>query len=197
MISDKGCGLEAPSDHIPASQVNVNRIQGREKQRQVLFENRNPSPCWDFKHSSGKPKSCAHDVISGAKSEASCLDGYGLKFHEDITMARGYPESANDEPKMLLQPDTRPISHEQLCIEVKGIYAGLVMVEAKCIDVDQKQSDAAARGTSSNERPILANDQWQSVIALHKQVRGLLFSSIPSLGLLKILAKFALAIATP
>ncbi len=38
------------------------------------------------------------------------------------------------------KPHIRSISHEQLVIEVKGIYAGLVMVEATCIDVDQGQS---------------------------------------------------------
>jgi len=31
---------------------------------------------------------------------------------------------------MLLQPEARPISHEHLVIEVKRIYAGLVIVEA-------------------------------------------------------------------
>jgi hypothetical protein len=36
---------------------------------------------------------------------------------------------------MLLQPETRPITQEQLVNEVKGIYAGLVMVEKKCIEV--------------------------------------------------------------
>ena len=52
-------------------------------------------------------------------------------------------ESLEAEPEMLLQPDTRPISHAQLVVEVKGIYAGLVMVEAKCIDIDGRQSPAA------------------------------------------------------
>ncbi len=33
------------------------------------------------------------------------------------------------------QPETRPISQDQLVAEVKGIYAGLVMVESKCIEV--------------------------------------------------------------
>jgi hypothetical protein len=36
-------------------------------------------------------------------------------------------------PEMLMQPDARPISKEQLSAEVKSIYAGLVMVESKCI----------------------------------------------------------------
>lgn len=73
------------------------------------------------------------------------------------------------EPEMLLQPETRPISHDQLVIEVKGIYAGLVMVEAKCIDIDEKQF-AAATEKDLSKRPQLKEDQWQSLIALHKQL---------------------------
>jgi hypothetical protein len=45
------------------------------------------------------------------------------------TLASGPSES------MLLQPETRPITQEQLVNEVKGIYAGLVMVEKKCVEV--------------------------------------------------------------
>ena len=78
-------------------------------------------------------------------------------------------EGPEIEPEMLLQPDTRPISHEQLVVEVKGIYAGLVMVEAKCIDIDDKQSSAAQEKDPA-KRMNLKNDQWQSLIALHKQL---------------------------
>ena len=69
--------------------------------------------------------------------------------------------------EMLLQPETRPISHNQLLIEVKGIYAGSVMVEAKCIDIDENQT-ATARGKDSSTQ--LKNKQYQSLIALHKQL---------------------------
>ena len=85
------------------------------------------------------------------------------------------------DPEMLLQPETRPISHDQLVVEVKGmfspqmlsspllqilikykgIYAGLVMVENKCIDVDTRNSADDSK---------LSNDQWASLIALHKQL---------------------------
>ena len=37
------------------------------------------------------------------------------------------------EPILLLQPQTRPISYDQLVVEVKGIYADLVMVESICV----------------------------------------------------------------
>ena len=35
----------------------------------------------------------------------------------------------------MLQPETRYVSQEQLVNEVKGIYAGLAMVEKKCVKV--------------------------------------------------------------
>lgn len=64
----------------------------------------------------------------------------------------------NDASKdTLQQPDTRPISQEQLINEVKGIYAGLVMVEKKCVEVSQSQA--------GNK---LSNEQWQALIALHR-----------------------------
>lgn len=67
---------------------------------------------------------------------------------------------------IILQPETRPISEEQLVAEVKGIYAGLVMVEAKCIEVDNKQVTLAQEDPST--LPKLNNEQWQVLIALHR-----------------------------
>lgn len=40
-----------------------------------------------------------------------------------------------DPLSMIMQLRTRPISQEQLVAEVKGIYAGLVPVENKCIEI--------------------------------------------------------------
>ncbi|KAJ0363070.1 hypothetical protein COL26b_013102 [Colletotrichum chrysophilum] len=60
------------------------------------------------------------------------------------------------------QPETRPISQEQLVAEVKGIYAGLVMVESKCIEVDNAQS------STTESSPKMNNEQWQALIALHR-----------------------------
>ncbi|KAK3371963.1 hypothetical protein B0H63DRAFT_453344 [Podospora didyma] len=73
-----------------------------------------------------------------------------------------------DEPQLptelIKQPETRPISQEQLVAEVKGIYAGLVMVESKCIEVDNAQN---AQQQESGDKE-LHNDQWQALIALHR-----------------------------
>ena len=65
------------------------------------------------------------------------------------------------EPRILLQPETRPIIHDQLVIEVKDIYAGLVMVEAKSIDIDDQNSNPSYESDLTRER-------WQALIALHK-----------------------------
>ncbi|KKA16328.1 hypothetical protein T310_10083, partial [Rasamsonia emersonii CBS 393.64] len=60
---------------------------------------------------------------------------------------------------MCLQPETHPITEEQLVNEVRGIYAGLVMVEKKCIEIDRQQSES---------KEELTNAQWQALIALHR-----------------------------
>jgi hypothetical protein len=68
-------------------------------------------------------------------------------------------EIQDSEPTLLLQPETRRITQEQLINEVKGIYAGLVMVEKKCVEITQARAKSAGR---------LSNEQWQALIALHR-----------------------------
>ncbi|KAF2107222.1 hypothetical protein BDV96DRAFT_654068 [Lophiotrema nucula] len=70
-------------------------------------------------------------------------------------------------PGLLLQPDSRPISQEQLASEVKSIYAGLTMVETKCIHVDRAQA-TAAQDSDGDSNSKLGSDHWQALIALHR-----------------------------
>ncbi|KAB8254670.1 hypothetical protein BDV32DRAFT_154978 [Aspergillus pseudonomiae] len=58
-----------------------------------------------------------------------------------------------------LQPETHPITEDQLANEVRGIYAGLVMVEKKCIDIVKQQFVQESE---------LSHQQWQALIALHR-----------------------------
>ncbi|KAL7274419.1 hypothetical protein RUND412_002677 [Rhizina undulata] len=76
------------------------------------------------------------------------------------------PEEYDPNLDMVRQPETRPISTEQLIAEVKGIYAGLVMVETKCCEVDAKQALLAQDVEGSQH--MLNNEQWQALIALHR-----------------------------
>ncbi|SMR50448.1 unnamed protein product [Zymoseptoria tritici ST99CH_3D1] len=79
-----------------------------------------------------------------------------------IQKAKGLTSRAvnSDYPGLLLQPDASPISLEQLAAEIKGIYAGLVMVEAKCMSIDKAQAD--------DLKSHLDPEQWQALIALHR-----------------------------
>jgi hypothetical protein len=76
------------------------------------------------------------------------------------------PHESEERLRMVRQPETRPISPEQLIAEVKGIYAGLIMVEAKCCEVDAKQHQAALE--MDGRQPTLNNEQWKALIALHR-----------------------------
>ena len=82
---------------------------------------------------------------------------------------------------MLKKPGSRHISNDQLTAEVNGIYAGLVIVEKKCIDIDFAQT------TEQNRAKELSNDQWQALTALHRTLLYehhdlLLASQHPSAG---------------
>lgn len=71
------------------------------------------------------------------------------------------------EPELTLQPWTRIISHDELVAEVKGIYEGLVKVEAKCVEIDERM---IRRRKDLSELEPLHNHQWNSLIDLHKQL---------------------------
>jgi hypothetical protein len=57
----------------------------------------------------------------------------------------------------------RDVSGEQLSAEVKSIYAGLVVVESKCIHAVKALSKSS---NSEQHRP--SSQQWQTLIALHR-----------------------------
>lgn len=71
-------------------------------------------------------------------------------------------------PTLLRQPESRPISEEQLAQEVKSIYAGLTMVEAKCIQIDRDQTLAAQNDTDPNSNARFIPEKWQALTALHR-----------------------------
>lgn len=82
--------------------------------------------------------------------------------HQSVRQAADAGPSANETFSIVKQPETRPISQEQLVAEVKGIYAGLVMVETRCIEVDSLHSSM-----KENTTP-LQHEQWQALIQLHQ-----------------------------
>ena len=66
-------------------------------------------------------------------------------------------------PQMIRQLETNPIAEEHLIHEVREIYAGLVIVEKKCIEVIRNLSQMGPRTE-------LSQDQWKTVISLHRML---------------------------
>ncbi len=86
-------------------------------------------------------------------------DRQGDRSESPPDQGGGEDEVPEGDTSMLLQPDTRPITPEQLVNEVKGIYSGLVMVEKKCVEIITQRASTGGK---------LSNDQWQALIALHR-----------------------------
>ncbi len=61
---------------------------------------------------------------------------------------------------LILQPDSSPVSEEQLRPEIKAIYAGIMIAEARCVNLDAAQA--------KNPSAELSRSQWQALIALHR-----------------------------
>jgi hypothetical protein len=58
-------------------------------------------------------------------------------------------------PGITLQPELPPTSQEQLAADVKGIYAGLVMVEAKCINIDAQKASHPHEELSTEQNIVI------------------------------------------
>lgn len=107
-------------------------------------------------HTSSPPfalSSNSSEPIDQRKS-SSIIMGEQQNHHYELE------EEGSKIPIIVKQPDTRPITQEQLVAEVKGIYEGLVLVETKCIEVDNTQLAQADQ--------LLNDEQWRDLIALHR-----------------------------
>ncbi|KAJ9268376.1 hypothetical protein DTO212C5_5528 [Paecilomyces variotii] len=132
-----------------------------------------------------------HDAATNAVS-AKGLDRSGNTQAEHHNVAKKSERrlSNSSASGMFLQPETHPITEDQLVNEVRGIYAGLVMVEKKCMEIDKRQSQS---------RDALDDRQWQALIALHRTLLHehhdfFLASQHPSasLGLRRLAERYAM-----
>ena len=116
------------------------------------------------------PMPCHGEQVFDPKSVGVAQENRqsGQKEHE-ASLRYQNPVNLGSDTSMLRQPETKPISHDQLVVEVKGIYAGLVKVEAKCIEVDEQQKVWAQNKDYASRNPVTP-DQWSSLIAMHKQL---------------------------
>ena len=72
-----------------------------------------------------------------------------------------------EEPELLLQPETRPVLNEELEREIRQIYSGLILLETQCIKVDEKQLQIA-QDPDPTKRIRVKSNQWTALIGLHK-----------------------------
>lgn len=112
-------------------------------------------------------------VTGHAREEGNCDFG-GSKLAALAHYALHYdflnPATQKDTPaKIVRQPETGPISLEQLLAEVKGIYARLALVEGNCIQLDAKQV-ALDQEAFPGTQPKLNNEEWQALVALHRSL---------------------------
>ena len=160
---DRAPGVNSPDDPL----AKVAHI--REVQPANLYGQTQLGPFQDYRM---KPQPFQIIKANHGADDHMDLDQLGITGEASPTTAAQTedlePDQETDpEPVLLLQPETRPISHDQLVVEVKGIYAGLVLVERKCIVVDEEQSKAAQEEDPSRQTR-LTHEQWQALIHLHK-----------------------------
>jgi hypothetical protein len=113
----------------------VNEEAKRERKRRKTQEGGAQRPDYD-------PLFASNFHVSGHESSSS--DAGSSKGEHSLR--------SNDECDVILQPETRSISQEELVAEVQGIYAGLVMVEAECIEVEKRKRELEQAHRSNHPR---------------------------------------------
>ncbi len=104
-----------------------------------------------------------HSLANGRNVKARTEQVLPMTFDSGYGSQASTRQNTATEPTqyaMLKQPISSPISQGQLANEIKGIYGGLVMVEAKCMSIDENQAKDLTK--------TLNTEQWQALIALHR-----------------------------
>lgn len=131
-IARKNKPLQKSRYSVSESIMACGDLKNHQVQPDIEPGDSNPQAAYGSDGNSNLPGS-GQDESSTAPRDQPALSpssqGFDLERDSEMDM----------NPILLLQPETRPISHNQLVVEVKGIYAGLGMVERKCVDVDEKQ----------------------------------------------------------
>ncbi|KAK3315964.1 hypothetical protein B0H66DRAFT_592224 [Apodospora peruviana] len=93
-------------------------------------------------------------------NRANVAANHPSRLSQSGPQTRSSNQSSNwrdDSTELIKEPETRPISQEQLVAEVKAIYAGLVMVEKKCLEIDNAQNT-----WSDLDDAILGDERWRT-----------------------------------
>ncbi|KAK3693628.1 hypothetical protein B0T22DRAFT_45602 [Podospora appendiculata] len=168
-VSDESLKREGSRSQSPPKRSKATRPTSTSNPAKDEFS-RGPAPkgrLWSADDDSAKPRPQSYDKSNVATNHRLRVSSgkpqrQGHQPQPSAHRTSSQPQVEEDAIELIKQPETRPISQEQLVAEVKGIYAGLVMVESKCIEVDNAQN---AQNDPNNK---LNNEQWQALIALHR-----------------------------
>ncbi|RMJ19433.1 hypothetical protein CDV36_000850 [Fusarium kuroshium] len=165
-LHQRGSNLSFETESIPDDRSAQRRSSAQrllEDQEKQQAERQSPPPTASQRSStsSNNQSQARNDFDKGLRNERTSRT---TGRYESPSLTTTQPPSREHDP----QPETRPISQDQLVAEVKGIYAGLVMFETKCIEVDNAQPPTADTNSDTNANSTLNNEQWQALIALHR-----------------------------
>lgn len=85
---------------------------------------------------------------------------------KEVPLILGLKRTLSVKYDIMVQSGVGPFSQEELIDEVKGIYAGLIMVKAKCIEVKDKQADLTQQ--DDRDSTPLRSKQLKALIALQR-----------------------------
>ncbi|TLS21281.1 uncharacterized protein PpBr36_10445 [Pyricularia pennisetigena] len=137
-------------------------VQGGSQGKDAIWRRKVPTKCLDSVKAGHTLKTLSQPIrpprpVVASSGDATTRNADG----DDVVDKRKAVDEVN---KLIKQPETRPIGQEQLVAQVKGIYAGLVMIENKCIKVVNAQNSL----NNDSASPQLNTDQWQALIVLHR-----------------------------
>ena len=94
---------------------------------------------------------------------------HSITWASDVKDSVSYPVELDEivEPELLLEPVIKPISHEELSVDMDKTYKRLVELEAECMAI-QKQQPSYAESADPKSKYERTKDQWTAWTASHK-----------------------------
>ena len=184
-------GTRSGSQGIPSTQPNLPFRERHNQKPRQRTENPRRSRAVGFSREDGRRNDAARDdwqsALLATRKPTQYTPGGSMlqptkrsdaaraqEIHNEIsklllpsTRASGIPEA--QRISLQRSVDKNSFSESELIANVKGLYAGLVMVEARCIEVDTQQ-EAAAKAVPANEQLELTDQEWRARVALHSSL---------------------------
>jgi hypothetical protein len=147
--------IQSQRTSVPPADADFRKytLQSREASREILDSADEATDHVRRKRQSGTSPPSSSPSVNSPRQQIPLPRNRGV--------LQGHPDPRY--PNLILEPDSRGISQEQLATEVKTIYNALATLETKCIKVDKEQAIASQKG------PISPN-VWRVLIGIHRHL---------------------------